>query len=516
MELGDEIFGEKNGPYGSMPSMNGNGGPAGMIMVAIPSSGMGGTPVQADGKVDFHSGSKIVLPDGMSFETAMAVLQRNKDDAETPAVWDFKYNYRPDDGGYAAMRVLERLYGSAFGESMVVDGGMFGGGEQEVPSQTRKVAISLTDNVEIPWGLVTVPSKPGLELIFCDRHPHPDYGKVFELHIKGPKKYKDEAARINLAIEEELASNSIYRGKALTGAKELKFFDLSAVDPAQIVFADDVQRDLSAKLWSILRYSDVVRGEGVSLKRTVLLYGPYGTGKTSAGLLTGQIAVAHGWTVIFAKTGDSIEDVLKTARLYKRCVVFYEDVDRDGKTDDDGLSELLDAFDGATAKGTELVTVLTTNREKDVPQGMLRPGRLDTCIRIGELDRNGCERLARAIIPSHKLASDVDFGLVYAAMDGYTPAFVREAVDSAKLYAITRLDGSSDYVITTDDLVAAAESLRTQFEAYMSAEEGEHVPQIELALAELVKRALDGGEVFLPGFGTGTLAFSASAKADDE
>jgi transitional endoplasmic reticulum ATPase len=362
---------------------------------------------------------------------------------------------------------------------------------------------------------VSVPRLPGLEITLCDWHPCPEYGTVFELHVQGPRKYTAEVEKIFEEVEAELRTNSIYRGKALTGSDKLEFFDLSTFDASQIVFSDLVWRTLNAKLWSVLRYPEAVRAQGVPLKRAVLLYGPYGTGKTSAGLITGQIATANGWTFLSARTGDDIEDVLRTARLYQKAVVFFEDIDREADNDASGLAELLDAFDGATSKGGELIVVMTTNHYQNIPKGMLRPGRLDSVIKIAELDRGGTERLIKALVPAGKLSPDVDYGEVFAAMDGYLPAFVREAVSSAVLFALNRLGGDDNYVIATEDLVNSAESLRDQFDAHNDAADGTHRPNLGQAMTDTVRAALHNGVLNSPRLGRATFVLDGTPADRD-
>ncbi len=484
-----------------------------MLIAVTGGAGMTGGRIAADGQIGFHDKPQIVLPNGMGYGEAYRILKRHEKDAETVTSWNRKFNYRPDDGAHATREVLLRMFGMAMGESQEV-GGFFG--TQVIPSETRDIAIGLNKRLQVPWGMVTVPRLPGLELVLCDRHPHPEYGRVFELHVEGPRKYKSDVEAIFEAIEEELRTNSIYRGKALTGSNKLEFFDIDGFDASQIVFADSVERTLNAKLWSVLRYSDVIRKQGVPLKRAVLLYGPYGTGKTSAGVITGQIATANGWTFLSAKTGDNIEDVLRTARLYQKAVVFFEDLDREAGNDEDGLAELLDAFDGVTSKSGELIVVMTTNRYEDIPKGMLRPGRLDAVVKIAELDRGGTERLIKALVPSGKLNDAVNYDEVYAAMNGYLPAFVREAVSSAVLFAVDRLKGGEDYVITAEDLVAAAESLRDQFDAHNDAAEGVRQPVLEKAFGQIVRGAIEGGYIDLPGYGRGRIVLDDGSDTTDD
>lgn len=503
-EMFNEIFGDK-GPF------SGPDDPRFMQVMPMILALGGGSPagrIAADGQIGFHDGPQIVLPKGMNYGEAFKILERHEQDAETLTRWNRQFNYRPDDGAYATSQVLRRMFGMALGESREV-GGFFGA--QIIPSETRDVTIELGKRVQVPWGTLSVPRLPGLEIDLCDRHPSPEYGEVFELHVGGPRKYKGEVEAIFEAVEAELRTNSIYRGKALTGSSKLELFDIGGFDAEQIVFADSVEHTLRAKLWSVLRYPDAVREQGVPLKRAVLLFGPYGTGKTSAGLITGQIAVENGWTFLSAKTGDDIEDVLRTARLYQRAVVFFEDIDQAGN-DEDGLAELLDAFDGVTAKNGELIVVMTTNHDKSIPKGMLRPGRLDAVIKIAELDRGGTERLIRALVPEGKLDPVVDYDKVYAAMDGYLPAFVREAVSSAVLFAIERLEGGGDYVINTQDLEAAAESLRDQFNAHNEADEGVRGPSLDRSMKGLVRETFNDARIEL-GDRTGKLVLDAESDS---
>jgi transitional endoplasmic reticulum ATPase len=255
---------------------------------------------------------------------------------------------------------------------------------------------------------------------------------------------------------------------------------------------------LDGMLWSSLRYSDAMRREGLSLKRAILLHGPYGTGKTSTGLMTAKEAVAAGWTFLSAKPGkDKIENVLRTARLYEPAVVFVEDIDNqtsDGEAD--AVSRLLDAFDGITSKGGELMIVLTTNHLDRIHKGMLRPGRLDAIVEIAGLDRNGVERLIKAVVPSGKLSDECDYDAVYAEMDGFLPAFVRETINRAVTFAVARTHGEGSYIIDTDDLCHAAQSLHPQLAALTDAGEGVKRPTLDKALEATVLDAMSKVETY--------------------
>jgi ATP-dependent 26S proteasome regulatory subunit len=298
-----------------------------------------------------------------------------------------------------------------------------------------------------------------------------------------------------------LRNASIYRGQAVCGADELTFIeDLHRFDPTQIVFASDIQDQLEVALFSPMRHPQAFRNERIPLKRAVLLHGPFGTGKTSIGMMLAQEAVRHGWTFIMARPGrDRVEDVLTTARLYSPAVVWVEDLDTDtGNADPKAVSRMLDAFDGVNTKSGEVMVALSTNRIDKVPPGMLRPGRLDYVLEIAGLDRFATEKLIRVVVAPGKLATDVDFDAVYAEMDGFLPAFIKATADRARSFAIHRTR-STDYVLTTNDLVGAARSLHPQLRLHQNATEPAPLPTLDKVVQSLVTEGANGMRILGPG-----------------
>ena len=441
-------------------------------------------------EVEYHKGSKIILPERMTFRRAYDVLKRLEKEAEEPTSFSRTFNYRPDDGAHAAYQVVKQKWGMGLGK--VLDMGFFG----KKPPEMKTIAIGPNQTMQVPWGLIEIPTLEGLEL-YIGATSSRDYGTVFKLWGEGPKKYKDELEDFFDLVAEYLQAHSIYRGQAIIGSDDPQFLDLSTFDPKQIVFADDVMASLEGTLWTPIRYTDSMRREGMPLKRAVLLHGPFGTGKTSIGQLTAGIAVENGWTFISARPGrDKPEDALRTARLYQPAVVFIEDIDGAASTSDDGeVTKLLEAFDGITSKGGEVIVAMTTNHIERIHKGMLRPGRLDSVIRIESLDRNGVERLVRAVVDPKKLDTETDFDAVYDSMKGFYPAFVREAVNRAITFSIGRLQGEGNYVISTPDLVGAAHSLHEQLQALEDANEGERQPSLDQLLRSITRQSLTGLQI---------------------
>jgi transitional endoplasmic reticulum ATPase len=180
--------------------------------------------------------------------------------------------------------------------------------------------------------------------------------------------------------------------------------------------------------------------------------------------------------------------------------VFVEDIDGSTSSgDDDDVTKMLDAFDGITAKGGELMIAMTTNHVERIHKGMLRPGRLDGVIHIAELDAAGIEKLIKVVTPKGKLAAKIDFKQVTDAMENFLPAFVRETITRSVSYAIDRnsQDGGEkgNYSISTEDLVHAANGLRPQLDLQDAASEGKRSPKLEGILGKLIDERLQSHNV---------------------
>jgi transitional endoplasmic reticulum ATPase len=445
-------------------------------------------------EIEFRTDDKklITLPKGTKYSELMRILEAKKQEQETVADFTRVFNYRPYDGAVATAIVLKARYGLVMGKTLTIQTPF---GEQKRPPQVLEVPIGPGGkSMQAPWGCIEIPVIEGGE-VHLGATTHSDFGSVFFIRIRAKRMYAKEAEEFFAEIAEQLKNASIYRGKAVAGADELAFIeDLDKFDPKQIVFAAGIQQQLEAALYSPLRHPQAYRSEKIPLKRAVLLHGPYGTGKTSIGMLVAQEAVKAGWTFVMARPGrDRVQDVLTTARLYAPAVVWVEDIDTDtGSSNPKSISEMLDAFDGITTKQGEIMIALSTNHIDRVPPGMLRPGRLDYVLEIAALDREATERLIRVVVAPGKLAKNVDFDAVYAEMDHFLPAFVRATADRARSFAIHRTNGRTDYVLTTEDLVGAARSLHSQRALHQSAQDPAPLPSVDKAFRDAVTKAVNG------------------------
>lgn len=153
----------------------------------------------------------------------------------------------------------------------------------------------------------------------------------------------------------------------------------------------DVQDFLDSSKW----YYD----RGIPYRRGYLLHGPPGSGKSSfiqalAGHLDYNIAILN--LSERGLTDDRLNHLLTI--IPKRTIVLLEDADaaysnRRTQADADGyrganvtFSGLLNALDGV-ASAEERVLFLTTNHISRLDSALIRPGRIDMTVRIGEATR---------------------------------------------------------------------------------------------------------------------------------
>jgi chaperone BCS1 len=150
---------------------------------------------------------------------------------------------------------------------------------------------------------------------------------------------------------------------------------------------DDIQAFLTARTWYLDR--------GIPYRRGYLLYGPPGTGKSSfiqalAGELDFNIAILN--VSERGLTDDRLNHLL--SKVPPRTIVLLEDADaaftNRTQVNAEGysgatvtFSGLLNALDGV-ASAEERIIFLTTNHVERLDQALVRPGRVDMTIWLGE------------------------------------------------------------------------------------------------------------------------------------
>jgi len=415
-----------------------------------------------------HEGTQIILPiikgKPMSFDEGIEWMQRKKKEDEAKVALHNVLPCSPMDGAVALQKAIAHIYGWSQG---VPTPGFF----SDRPPVMIRVETGVDSSVQVPYGRIEIPGIEGFLQTGIQTEPQTAFvigGEVKKKHARAVNEIVDLAREI-------LKTDSIYKGKAVKVCFDYldedgdmcrdydplqdspKFMDLGNVSDDSLIFGEKVLRDIEIGLFTPIEQTEACREFGVPLKRGILLYGPYGTGKTMTAYVAALKAARNGWTFVYLDQTRDLKKGLQFAAQYAPCVIFAEDIDRAmaGERSVE-IDDILNTLDGVDTKGAEIITVLTTNHIENINPAMLRMGRLDTLVEVTPPDAKAAERLVK-LYSRGLLDEKTDFKKVGAALAGKIPAFIREVTERAKIAAIGRTKGGDikGKVIEQDILDAA-------------------------------------------------------------
>lgn len=418
-----------------------------------------------------HDGPGIQIPEDMELDDAINILQRKRDEENETRSISSTIPAFPYDGAHALAIAMEEMFGYVVSARC----GLCNRNHNE----NMKLAVDAKGTtVDVPWGAFHVPGIDGTVSTGYARD-----GKRFIFRIQAEVKGK-HVAKVNELIErtkEVVRTRSIYKGKAISvkftddegqtlSIPDIKFVDVSeATEP---IFSLALEDKLRHDVLSYVTHSERVRPlNGGTLKRGVLLAGPYGTGKTLTAAWIARKATENGFTFIYVEKPSEYYLAHLLARAYQPAILFAEDVESiagHGRTTE--VNQLLNVLDGADSKRFDIITVFTTNHGPDISKAMFRPGRIDIVMVVDAPDAEAAVRLA-AHYAGGLIVEGEDFSQAGERLANKIPATIKEAVARARIRAVTR-DGDPNARINNNDLVFAAESIENERHAFDAPTEG--------------------------------------------
>ena len=178
-------------------------------------------------------------------------------------------------------------------------------------------------------------------------------------------------------------------------------------------------------------------------KRGVLLYGPWGTGKTLGAAVAMASCRRAGITVIQERSWGSLEATMQLARVMQPCMVFCEDIDLVSNR------SLTNILDDATLKTCAVSLVVTTNNPEKLDPALTRTGRLD--IAIG-FELPNAETRAKILAINNAPFYDDD---IAKATEGFTGSDLAEVAKRATINAV-----AAGRPMTNVDVLGGAYSLK--------------------------------------------------------
>ncbi len=221
-----------------------------------------------------------------------------------------------------------------------------------------------------------------------------------------------------------------------------KFSDVAGADEA-VQELDEI-RDFLA---NPTRYQAL----GAKIPKGVLLYGPPGTGKTLlARAVAGEAGVpfysisGSDFVEMFVGVGASrVRDLFEQAKANAPAIIFVDEIDAVGRHRGAGmggghdereqtLNQLLVEMDGFEAKGG-IILIAATNRPDILDPALLRPGRFDRQIPVGQPDLKGRQAILAVHAKGKPFAPDVDFLPLAKRTVGMSGADLANVINEAAL-----------------------------------------------------------------------------------
>ncbi|KRN74514.1 hypothetical protein IV73_GL001250 [Weissella kandleri] len=192
---------------------------------------------------------------------------------------------------------------------------------------------------------------------------------------------------------------------------------------------------------------------GAKIPKGVLLEGPPGTGKTLlARAVAGEAGVpffsisGSDFVEMFVGVGASrVRDLFENAKKSAPSIIFIDEIDAVGRQRGSGmgggndereqtLNQMLIEMDGFS--GNEgVIVIAATNRSDVLDPALLRPGRFDRKILVGQPDVKGREAILKVHSKDKPLAQDVDLKEIAKQTPGFVGADLANLLNEAALLA---------------------------------------------------------------------------------
>ena len=195
---------------------------------------------------------------------------------------------------------------------------------------------------------------------------------------------------------------------------------------------------------------------GGKIPKGALLVGPPGTGKTLlASAVAGEAGVpfftisGSDFVEMFVGVGASrVRDMFEQAKRSAPCIIFIDEIDAVGRSRGAGLgggndereqtlNQLLVEMDGFEAN-EGIIIMAATNRPDVLDPALLRPGRFDRQVTVGNPDIIGREKILKVHMRNVPLAKDVETKTIARGTPGFSGADLANLVNEAALLAARR------------------------------------------------------------------------------
>ena len=255
------------------------------------------------------------------------------------------------------------------------------------------------------------------------------------------------------------------KAKLLNEAKgKVTFNDVAGVEEAKEEVEEIVEFLKDPKKFSRL---------GGKIPKGALLIGPPGTGKTLlAKAIAGEANVpffsisGSDFVEMFVGVGASrVRDMFEQGKKHSPCIIFIDEIDAVGRSRGAGLgggndereqtlNQLLVEMDGFdTNEG--IILIAATNRPDVLDPALLRPGRFDRQVVVGNPDIIGREQILKVHVKKINTGPDVKLRTIARGTPGFSGADLANLINESALLAARK----NKRVVTMSDIEEAKDKV---------------------------------------------------------
>ena len=226
--------------------------------------------------------------------------------------------------------------------------------------------------------------------------------------------------------------------------KKITFSDVAGLDEEKEELKEEVEFLKNPK-----KYIDM----GARIPKGILLVGGPGTGKTLlAKAVAGEANVpffsisGSDFVEMFVGVGASrVRDMFKEAKANSPCIIFIDEIDAVGRQRGAGLggghdereqtlNQLLVEMDGF-ATHESIIVMAATNRPDILDPALLRPGRFDRQIVVGQPDVKAREEILKLHAKNKPFVAGIDFKVIAKNTAGFSGADLENMINESALLA---------------------------------------------------------------------------------
>ena len=247
---------------------------------------------------------------------------------------------------------------------------------------------------------------------------------------------------------------------------------------------DELKDELREAVEWPVKHKEAYDYVDVEAPKGVLLHGPPGTGKTLIAKALAKTTESNfisikGPELLSKWVGESekgVREIFRKARQAAPCIIFFDEIDAlvpkrgsgssDSHVTENIVSQILTEIDGLEELHNVLI-IGATNRLDIVDEALLRPGRFDRIIQVGNPDSKGRKHIFEIHTKKKPLDSNIDMKKLVEITDGFSGAEIAAIANRAALVALKRyVAGKSQNIkeikITQQDLIDAVDKVKPQ------------------------------------------------------